>query len=532
MSARVKAQALITPEVRTWAERSIGRIGKRWAKEDGRALNALTPAAKKRRKLLVLHLDGVPRQVLKRALDEDRMPFLSRLVKTGAYHLDNAFWGTPASTPAFQAGLLFGVRHPDLPAYHWWDRHLGQEVRMNLPKLAVKVEERVSKLASGSLLEGGGHTYLSLFRAGADNELAMTSLAKLRRLVPSVCSHVHGIGDVGERGAWAFVKDLVNETRAAGADALRWVRAVNDNRHELQFMLNRLFIIELAWSLSWNRALIDMVRGVPAVYLVFGNFDEVAHRRGPFSNQAADALHRADRAIEELYAISRMAPEPYDVVLVTDHGHVDSAPFERETQRRLKDYLLDPAPGGMPDDIDRALLQGRAPLELSSPWEADPVVIESGNFAHVYLTKTATPLESRELLAWHRNVLARAAASPQIGIVAVRRADHAVAIIGGRAFTAEELDSAPLDAEFNRRAVADLLHELPHMPTAGDIVLYGQATGSGGTIGFAWEFGSHGGLSRTETDSMVLWPSDAPVDLGGLTHATQLHERLSEVYRA
>ncbi len=526
-------QALIAPEVRAWAERSISRVGKRWElqKGNGFAQGPSSARAARRRKLLILHLDGVPRQVLQRALDEDRMPFLSRLVKTGAYRIDDAFWGTPASTPAFQAGLLFGVRHPDLPAYHWWDRHLGQEVRMNLPSLAVKVEERVAKLSSGSLLEGGGHTYLSLFRAQAENELAMTSLANLRRLVPSVCSQVHGLGDVGERSPWAYVKDLVSETVSAGGDALRWVRAVNDNRHELQFMLNRFFIIELAWSLSWNRALIDMVRGVPAVYLVFGNFDEVAHRRGPFSPQAAEALHRADRAIEELYAISRLAPEPYDVVLLTDHGHVDSSPFERETKRRLADYLLDPAPGGMPDDVDRALLDGRKPLALASPWETDPVVIESGNFAHVYLARNAAPLEARELLGWHRNVVARAVASPEIGIVAVRRADHAVAIIGGRVFTADTLDQAPLDTEFNRRAVEDLLRELPHMPTAGDIVLYGQATGRGATVGFAWEFGSHGGLSRTETESMVLWPADAPVELSGLSHATQLHERLSEVYR-
>ena len=69
------------------------------------------------------------------------------------------------------------------------------------------------------------------------------------------------------------------------------------------------------------------------------------------------------------------------------------------------------------------------------------------------------------------------------------------------------------------------------MPTAGDLVLYGEATHRGGTVGFAWEFGSHGGLTKTETDSVVCWPSDGPVDLSGLGHCTQLHEKLSEAYR-
>ena len=128
-------------------------------------------------------------------------------------------------------------------------------------------------------------------------------------------------------------------------------------------------------------------------------------------------------------------------------------------------------------------------------------------------------------------MLARAVNSPDVGIVALRRGDSAVAIIGDGVFGPEQIDRSPLPSLFSRQAVADLLRELPHMPTAGDLVLYGEATRSGGTIGFAWEFGSHGGLTQTETDSVVMWPADAPIDLRGLTHATQLHQKLSEVYR-
>ena len=50
-------------------------------------------------------------------------------------------------------------------------------------------------------------------------------------------------------------------------------------------------------------------------------------------------------------------------------------------------------------------------------------------------------------------------------------------------------------------------------------------------MGFAWEFGSHGGLTRTETDSVVVWPKAMPTDLQGLTHCSQLYDKLSGVYR-
>lgn len=459
------------------------------------------------------------------------MPFLSRLVHSGAFHMDHAFWGSPASTPAFQAGVLYGLRHPNLPAYTWYERDQDRKIRMNVPKEALSIESRVDAMASGSLLEDGGTTYLSLFRGEASNALAMTSLADLKALVPGLCSHFHGIRTVSRGSVLDYIRRIAKETIAAGRDAVQWVRRIGDNRHEVQFMLNRFFIVSLAWGLAENRALIDMVRGVPAIYLVFGNFDEVAHRRGPFSPQAARELYRVDAALEELYVMGKLVDEPYDMVLFSDHGHVDSVPFEQRVGRKLEDWLFDPQPVPVSEHVERALRDGRPPLDTMIVSPGEPVVIESGNFSHVYLSRGRQPMEALEILAQYRNVLARAAVSPEIGIVALRRGDSAVAIINGAVYTPEQIDDAPLAAEFSKRAVADLLRELPHMQTAGDLVLYGQAVRTGATVGFAWEFGSHGGLTQTETNSMVLWPSDSGLDLRGLSHSTQLHERLSEVYR-
>ena len=50
-------------------------------------------------------------------------------------------------------------------------------------------------------------------------------------------------------------------------------------------------------------------------------------------------------------------------------------------------------------------------------------------------------------------------------------------------------------------------------------------------MGFAWEFGSHGGLTRTETDSVDLLAARRAGGSLGLSHCTQLHEKLSEAYR-
>lgn len=483
--------------------------------------------------MVVVHLDGVPKRVLDDAVAQGWMPFFSQLVRSGAYLLDSAFWGSPASTPAFQAGLMYGIRHPNLPAYNWFDRDLGREVKMNVPADALKVEGRLDASVAESLFGEEGTSYLSLFRGHASNRLCMSALAEVKLAARGLIQReLRFLTAASRQNPLRFFWQVVRETARSGADAYRWWRGVRDLRHEKEFILNRFFLISLAWELSHSRTLIDMVRGVPAIYLVFGNYDEVSHRRGPFSAQAKRELMRADRAFQELYVMAKLLDEPYDVYFVSDHGHVDSTPFEQRTSLRLKKFLTEGPPTPLDGDLARGLLHGREPLPIARPFPTDdPVVIEAGNFSHVYLTRSAPALEARELLARHPEVLARATRHPDIGIVALRRGHSAVALIRGGVYGPGEVASAPLSSEFSRRAVSDLLRELPYMPTAGDLVLYGEATHPSGTVGFAWEFGSHGGLTHTETDSVVCWPAEAPVDLRGLGHCVELHDKLSEVYR-
>ncbi|MFZ5472255.1 MAG: alkaline phosphatase family protein [Myxococcota bacterium] len=514
---------MISLQQRSWAQETIARIGRRVGRLPTR----------RPRKFLLVHLDGVPRAVLEQAIAQGTMPFFSSLVRSGAYHFDTAFWGSPASTPCFQAGLLYGLRHPNLPAYHWFDRGLGRVVRMNVPLDAHSVESRLGARPENSLLEGGGTTYLSLFHAGAKNQLDMTSLRNLPAMARALFRDLKGIRGGSRRGVLAYLGELMRDMWGAGKDVVRWTRRLHgDWRHEREYLLNRFLLIRLAWSLAHSRALIDMVLGVPAIYLVFGNFDEVAHRRGPCSAQALGELYRVDAHLAELYALAHTLEEPYDVYFFTDHGHVDSAPLEQRVGKKLERCLSEGPAAPLPKEVERGLLDGRALLAGGPVWpREEPVVIEAGNFAHVYLTRGHEPLEAMALLQRHREVLSRAVALSDIGLVAVRRGSRAVAIVRGGVYGANELHGVPLPTDFSKRAVADLLEELPHMKSAGDLVLFGAAHQRGGTVGFAWEFGSHGGLTRIETESVVCWPVHGPVELSALSHSTQLHQRLSTAYR-
>ncbi|MBZ4407080.1 alkaline phosphatase family protein [Myxococcus sp. XM-1-1-1] len=503
-----------------------------WAHGLARRIGTKVPpaAAHRRRNLLLIHLDGVPKALLDEAIVAGKLPFVSRLIRSGTFQLDDAFWGAPTSTPYFQAGLLYGLRNSNLPAYSWFDRELGRQVRMSTPTDAHVIDERLRGQGRESLLDGGGHGYFSLFRAGARNALSMSTLASFKQMSRAFSYEMMGLSAGRTRGLWDFLGAFGMDTWRSAREVAHWAHALHDWRHEQSFLVSRVLLQRLGWSFAYTKALVDMVRGVPAIYLVFGNYDEVAHRRGPRSTLALSELHRVDAYLEDLYAMSQSVEHPYDVIILSDHGHVDAVPLEQRQGRRLESLLLEGAPGELSEDVVRGLRDGR-PLQDSVPSAPfEPVIVECGNFAHVYLSGAREPLEARALLARHPEVLARATRSEDIGIVALRRGHSAVAVIRGGVYGPDEVERAPLSPEFSRRAVADFLRGLPAMTTAGDLVVFGEAVRRGGTVGFAWEFGSHGGLTRTEANSLVCWPTNAPVDLSGLGHCAQLHDRLAEVY--
>src|SRR6266481_842819 len=114
--------------------------------------------------MLLLHLDGVGRAQLEHALEHGYAPTLRAMLERGPYRLSPCRSGAPTSTPAFQAGLLYGVGH-DIPGYTWFDKRRGSEVRMDRGEDARLLEEELAR--HGNPLLRGGSVYCSIFSGGA-----------------------------------------------------------------------------------------------------------------------------------------------------------------------------------------------------------------------------------------------------------------------------------------------------------------------------------------------------------------------------
>lgn len=470
------------------------------------------------RRLLVLFLDGVGGGTLQRASRDGTMPFLGALRDHRWFAETRGFSGMPSTTTAFQAGLFYGLHHPDVPAFSWLDRSEGEEVHMNAPAHAARIDAALERRAGPGLF-AGGTTYLSILRGSAHNRGSTAAFAEPfrslgRRELPAL---LRLAPQTGLRMGTRLIAELPPLLWEMAAFATR----TGSTRHELGFLLNHVGVATALQEIARSSVLVDLVSGVPRTFHCIHDFDEVAHRRGP--DRAMAALRHVDRTVEAIVAVAAASPDPPDVWVITDHGLISSVPFERLFGCSLADWLA--GAGGetpsLPPEVASAL-GGRA----QEPSLAPPRVVTCGNYAHVYLGADR-PLHSDEIHARHRHVLARALDCPGVGFVALRGRDGAMAFASGRRIDPRSPAELPLGT--TSQSMEALLDDLQNSPSSGDLVLYGSSLGDA-CVAFSWEHASHGGPSPTETETFVIHPKGIPLDSWGVSHGADLHNLLAWLY--
>lgn len=522
------------------------------------------------RRYAVIHLDGVSRTALFSAIRRGYAPFLGRLLTSGEYSFAPAYSGAPASTPAFQAGLLYGERHPDIPGFTWFDRVRRREMRMDNAEDARAVEAALEARSEGLLRHGSAS--FSVFSGGSRmNAYSRSGWAEDETV--TLVEH----GDLWNLAAAAVTSSvlatrLVGRVFQEGASALldffRQLAQVGRLRHEPTFLLNRIGLsLGAREAATWN-AVLDIARGAASLYICFGDYDEIAHRRGPSSRVSMLALWGIDRAIARIVAAAAAVPEMgYDFYFVADHGQVATRPFEEASGLSLADYLAAAQPDGggpprVPDEVARRISRFRAidraaqalpgkslrararqaALDAARAFAHgrrdgdaldrldDLTAVEAGDIAHVYLGKDRQPLAIEQIEARYGRVLDLLVRCPTVGLVAARGGRVGVAWRDGRRLDlSDPVDVRRLDIGYGGARTASYVSTVAQMPSAGDLIVYGNAL-PGSDVAYAWEFGSHAGVAREEVETFVLHPARIGADLSRVEHGADLHDFLVTTY--
>ena len=112
----------------------------------------------------------------------------------------------------------------------------------------------------------------------------------------------------------------------------------------------------------------------------------------------------------------------------------------------------------------------------------------------------------------------------------MRTAAEPVCFWRGKRYRLDELGEGPFAGRDDLALVVQGIGDLMAMPSAGDLVIYGQQA-PGGHVSYIAEIGAHAGPSVEEMQTFVVTPPEVTLP-GPLTHARQLYPHFARYQEA
>jgi endonuclease/exonuclease/phosphatase family metal-dependent hydrolase/glycosyltransferase involved in cell wall biosynthesis len=474
--------------------------------------------------IILVQIDGFSRTQLERAIRRGRMPFLRKLLSHEQYRLHSMYSGLPATTPAVQGELFYGVKQI-VPAFSFRDLETGKPVWMIDPEQAARVERRLTRRGVG-LLEGGS-CYSNIYTGGAAE--------------PHFCASVMGWGDLfrNARPGAMFLLILANLAPVFRAFALCIVELIlglSDTlygvwrgrhvRPEFRLILSRVAVGVLLRDFIGIGARMDAGRGLPIIHCNFLGYDEQSHRRGPGSNYAHWALKGIDRTIKRIWkAARRSTRRDYQLWVYSDHGQTYTEMYDEIEGRSLDEAVkavFDSAPKphrgrhrlprGVETQRARWLGGGRVqgvfpkpPVDQPAPKQNEVLITALGPLGYIYPPRTLSWEERKP----HAQRLVAEAHIPLVVTIDDEQQSWAFTDEGQFALPQQSVEVLGDNHPFHADAGAELAALCRH-PHAGGFIVCGFKK-QGPAESFVLEHGAHAGPGIEETQAFCLLPSDAPI---------------------
>ena len=304
-----------------------------------------TGAGETGRGLMMLEIDGLSYWHIRKAIDAGHLPTLRKMIKEDGYVLSRVDCGLPSMTSSCQAGIMFG-ENDDIPAYRWYDKQ-----KQKLYVSAPDATELNARYARGQGLMRHGSSIMNMM--AGDAEKSLFTMANLW----------DGSEEENERRAADVALLLLNpyflanmillffwETgRELWEAFLQTARRVKPRLKRLEhwYPFVRAAMCGPMRDISANVAVLDMLRGAPAIYMLYLGYDEVAHHSGPWTGDAFGDLKRLDKTFARLRRVIReKAPRPYSLIVLSDHGQSFGATFKQRYGVTIKEFIEQQLPQG------------------------------------------------------------------------------------------------------------------------------------------------------------------------------------------
>jgi len=523
----------------------------------------------RRRGFIIIQIDGLSYDHLMQALATGYMPHLHRLLANRRLVVAPWRCGLPSTTPAVQAGIMFGNRF-DIPGFRWYEKERGTGMQAKRPDQIQAVRARISRGRPGILR--GGSCYVSMFDGDAD--LALFTLSTLHRQRFFESARGMGLFLLFLLSPFRVLRVLglttVSYLAGLGRRLVALVRPSVLNPFDVLSPLLHAVSDALFTEVQTFGVMLDIYRCAPAIYANYNSYDEVAHKLGADHLAAFRVLRGVDKRIHQINRMrARYRRRGYDLYIISDHGNSPAVPFswrngtslgqyiaaqigkELSVDERMgahvhstekTQYLLEELQGleyrfsphlrralaAVRHYVNRRVLREQE-LDYDLERQQDVIVCASGPLAHVYFNVSPRPLDLIEVMLLYPQLVDRLLATRGIGVLVGRAGEQTIVLgqEGGMLVTGEGHEIVkwphPLTPFGDATYATDQIHRLTHFPHAGDLIALGAVEPDGKVVGFEDQVATHGGLGGPQIRPFIAWPPEQPLVPKRLNDAQDLY---------
>jgi hypothetical protein len=503
-------------------------------------------------RLVILQIDGLSHAHCSEALSRGVMPNLARFVRREG-RLSAYQCGLPSTTPATQAGIMFGD-NSEIPGFRWYDKARRVARVCRSPSFLASLQARFADTNQGLL--SGGSSYVNMFDGGATRSLFTLSTLRPQRFFQGV--QAAGLIGLFLLNPLRSLRFLFLVAREYLVDIYQRLTLRLKGRAYLRTVtihtLFRIFSNVVCREIETFAVLVDMYRQVPIIYATYYSFDELGHQFGVQSSATDHALRSIDACIGQIDRFSRSTGVRYALFILGDHGLTAAQPFVERfgcTLAQVVSSNLEPdlsvteGQMGLEHDMvgERLVLDELEAIEANlgtsasrvarrvrllvhqhvrrqrqrQSWNLDRrhdvVVQNSGCLSHVYLSIADHRMDLGEISSAYPGLVVGLLNHEGISTVVAR--EGADVLILGKAgiLTLGKEDrfrlegSNPLSDLPDWHTAAAEIRRLSSYKNSGDLILMGQYDASAEqVVAFEPHRATHGGLGGPQGRPVLIYP--------------------------
>lgn len=308
------------------------------------ALRHKSPYKKQFSGVLMIEIDGLSVNTLKKALEKDVMPTLKNWIDEKTHTLKE--WETDLSsqTGSSQAGILHG-NNENIVAYRWVEKKNNNKIVVSGKLSDTPDIER--KISNGKGLLVNGVSVANMF--SGDSKLSILTSSKIRGIFRLYNKNMNAIfldAYHFQRIFVLFLWDMLKELKSQFVHDIKNIQP--RLRRTIVYVAIRAGANVVLREVTTDVLTNEILKGeIDTAYATYMGYDEVAHHSGVEDDDVWGVLKQIDLQIHHLKSAIEMSDRNYNLVILSDHGQSKGATFKQRYGISLANYVRKL----LPDDL-------------------------------------------------------------------------------------------------------------------------------------------------------------------------------------